>query len=63
MKTETQFVTVKEARNNDKTKARPTRFVYTRPPYFVRIRGKQIGEYHTLEEAAFARDEYLKKNP
>ena len=51
-----------DARNNDKTKARPTRFVYTRPPYFVRIRGKQIGEFHTLEEAAFARDEYLKKN-
>lgn len=52
-----------DARKNDKTKVRPTRFVYRRPEYFVRIRGKQIGEYHTLEEAAFARDEYLKKNP
>jgi len=46
-----------------KSDSRPTRFIYIRKPYFIRIRGKQVGEAQTLEEAQRIRDEWLKNNP
>lgn len=46
----------------NKVRVTPGKYIYERPPFIVKIRGKQICEAGTHDEAEAKRDAWLKEN-
>lgn len=42
---------------------KPGKYIYRRKPFVVRVRGKQIGEFDTEEQAQWGLNQWLKENP
>ena len=55
-----------EVKHNDAKPRGPKpgtgKYIYRRPAYIVRIRGKQLGEFHTEEEAQKVVEKWLTEN-
>ena len=52
-----------ESRKAHVTVLKPDSYIYKRPAFFVKIRGKQVGAANTREEAQAIRDKWLAENP